>query len=224
MTTSFGPRLRATSSLRSSRGFSLLELMVVLMVVGAILLLVPMNMEGFGSRSRLESSANSIVSAIAGGREQAIIDGYDVYLELGWYRDLKGGKRQGYRFKFTDQPKETSQGEDGALENTRYRSREREWVYTDWHELQSGVDFAGVSERAGSWQQLSAGGKPYPIRFGADGNIGRGVAIRLESQDLEVKKEFKIITIVVNPLTSEPSWMDGEHELRKARPASDFGN
>ncbi len=196
--------------------------MVVLLLLGGVLLLVPMSMDGFGAQTRFESSANSLVSAITGAREQAIVDGYDVFLELGWYTDLKGGKRQGYRFKFTDQPqkKSTREGED----DDNSRSREREWVYTDWHELQKGVDFAGVSQRAGSWQQLSSGGKIFSLRFGADGNIERGVAIRIVSQDLEVKKEFKTATIMVNPLTSEPAWYLGEKDLRKARNASDFAN
>ncbi len=224
MTTSSGRRPRASSHPLEQRGFSLIELMVVLLLLGGILIMVPMSLEGFGARSRLESSANSLVSAITGAREKAIEDGYDVYLELGWYRDLEGEKRQGYRFKFTDQPQEKSSDEDSENEIARRRSREREWVYTNWKELQPGVDFVGVSERSGSWQQLSPGGKLFPIRFTADGNIERAVGIRLESQDLEVDREKKTITILVNPLTSEPSWKEGDHELRKARPASDFGS
>jgi hypothetical protein len=50
------------------------------------------------------------------------------------------------------------------------------------------------------------------------------VAIRLESQDLEVERRYKTITVVINALTSEPSWAEGLQELPEALPSSNFGN
>ena len=47
-----------------SRGFTLVELMVVVMIGGTILLLVPANMSRFGSRSRLDSAGNTLLSTL----------------------------------------------------------------------------------------------------------------------------------------------------------------
>ena len=66
------------------RGFTMMELMVVVVLVGSVLLLVPTNMMGFGALTRLDSAANTLVSALEGAKEQAILDGYDVFLELGY--------------------------------------------------------------------------------------------------------------------------------------------
>ena len=40
-------------------GFTLVELMVALVILGGVLLLIPANLEGFGARSRLQNAANT---------------------------------------------------------------------------------------------------------------------------------------------------------------------
>jgi prepilin-type N-terminal cleavage/methylation domain-containing protein len=210
------------------RGFTLLELMVVVLIMGTVLLLVPANMENFGSRGKLDNTANSLVSAVNGARERAILDSYEVSLELGTFRDDKDNWRYGWRFKFTNVPPPTVSGGDrdrAEQEDVRAaRAREREWLYSSWHECQDGVVITGVSESKGSWSKLPEGARPHPIRFFADGTVETGVAIRLESQDLEVERRYKTITVVINALTSEPSWAEGLQELPEALPSSNFGN
>ncbi len=217
---------------RTSRGheggFTLLELMVVVLIMGTVLLLVPPNLSNFGSRGKLNSSANSLVSAVNGARERAILDSYEVSLEIGSFKDGEGDWQQGWRFQFTNipAPKEGDPNDPSQQEDLRQaRTQEREWLYSTWHPLPDGIKIVGVSDRKGQWAKLSDGGKPYQVRFYADGNIEKGIAVRLESEDMEdARREYRTVTVLVNPLTSEPAWREGLHELKEARPASDFGN
>ena len=209
---------------QDARGFTLLELMVVTMIVGAVILLVPVAMMGFGARSRLELSANSVVASLAGTRSQAVQDGYEAYLELGWV-EINEEDRAAIRVRFTNLPVEKKLGPDrGGMDETLIdRSAEREWVYTPWKALPKGIVWNGVSVARGQWKKLNPGGKPYSIKFYASGDVERAFAIRIESEDLEeVDDEYRIATIMVNGLTSEPSWMEGLGELREALDGSHF--
>jgi len=208
-------------------GFTLIELMVVVLIMGTVLLLVPANMEGMGARGKFVETANSLVSAVTGCRERAVLDAYEVALQLGTFHDEEGDWQQGWRFRFTNVPAQSvsDQEDESARQDARAaRSREREWLYTTWHPLQDGVKITGVSRRKSIWEKLPEGGKANEIRFFADGTVEGGVAIRIESLDLDVERRYKVITVFINGLTSEPSWLEGEHELPEALPASSFGN
>lgn len=212
-----GPAQRAGQD-----GFTLLELMVVVLILGSVLLVVPMNLDGFSARSRLEMGANSLVAALAGIREKAVEDGYEAHIELGWFK-AEGEDKPGYRYKYTTLPAEKAmaEGQEDPLAKAR-REAEREWAYTEWHPLPKRVTWVGVSEHRGQWQKLNPGGKPYTLRFFASGDVERTVAIKIESEDLETEAEYRVATILVNGLTSEPSWLNGEQELRESLDDSHF--
>jgi hypothetical protein len=200
--------------------------MAVVLLMGTILLLVPMNMETMGAEGRLRNTANSLVAAVAGARDRAILDSYDVFLELGGRREGDTWK-PGWRFRFTSvPPPEVGQTEDQAEATRRKaeRARKREWLTTSWHDCDGGVQIVGVSERRDSWQKLNEGGKPYAIRFFADGTVETGVAVRLENPDMDTDREYRTVTVMINGLTSEASWTAGEDELPESLPARNFGN
>ena len=208
------------------RGFTLLELMAVVLLMGTILLLVPMNMDTVGAEGKLKNTSNSLVAAVNGARDRAVLDSYDVFLELGTFRKDDEWEH-GWRFKFTSlPPPEVSTTEDAGAraEQRAARAREREWLYTEWHETNSGVKIVGISERKGNWHKVSEGGEPYSLRFYADGTVESGLAVRLENIDMETEKDYRTITVFVNSLTSEPSWVVGQQELPEALPSSNFGN
>lgn len=210
------------------RGFTLLELLAVVLIMGGILLLVPINLDNIGSQGKLKNTANSMVAAFNGGRERAILDGYEVYLEIGGFRDEEAEEwRYGWRFKFTNiQAQDISETEDeGEMERRRAeRAREREWIYSNWHATPLGVEIVGVSTQKGSWQKPNPGGKPISVRFYADGTIENAVAVRIENLDMEVNKEYRTITVITNGLTSEATWQNGLGELPESLPSSTFGN
>ena len=206
------------------RGFTLVELMVVVAILAGMLLLVPPNLYRYGARSRLENSANTIVALIASAREQAIQDGQTVKLEFGVYEDEDGEVHHGHRIIFTNTPVERSELLDEGRDTGEKKERpdQLEWLETMWHDLSGGVVYSGVSERFGQWKKL-ARDRGYVISFTPDGGVEKGFAIRLESEDLEeVKKEMRTITIKVNPLTAEAGSIDGMAEMTQTREENEF--
>jgi prepilin-type N-terminal cleavage/methylation domain-containing protein len=207
-------------------GFTLLELMVVVTIVAALFTLVPLNMDTWGSRSRLSAAANSLVAAFSQARTQAIYDGWPAYLELGRMPESDPkDEAYAFRIRFTSQPANTEIDSADPEERRRIQSereREREDLWTDWNPLPKGIVVAGVSEAKGEWRKLS-GEKSLEVGFTADGNISGGVAVRLEAVDLDVKREYRTATVMLNPLTSTGTWMEGEHDLERKLPASEFG-
>lgn len=212
----------------ADRGFTLIELLAVVLIMGGILLLVPISLDSIGAQGKLKNTANSLVAAFNGGRERAILDGYEVYLEIGGYRDEEDDEyRYGWRFKFTNiKAQDISDTEDeGERERRRAeRAREREWLYSSWHAVPLGVEIVGVSTQKGSWRKANPGGKPIAVRFFADGTIENAVAVRIENTDMEVNKEYRTVTVIVNGLTSEATWQNGMGELPESLPSSTFGN
>jgi hypothetical protein len=198
---------------------------VVVVVVAGALLLVPPNLYMFGARSRLENGANTVVALVAAAREQAIMDGQPVQIELGLHKGEDGKVRHGHRLVFTNIPADRSVVQEGEDEAPRREEpEEREWLTTAWHDLPDGVEFAGVSERSGQWQGLRQE-RPYALVFGPDGSVEKGIALRIESRDLEeggVKTENRTLTVVVNALSAEASVLEGLAEMPPSRDENEF--
>lgn len=213
----------------SERGFTLLELMAVVLIMGVVLLMVPASLDNLGAQGKLKNTANSLVAAVNGARERAILDSFEVHLEIGMFRDAEEEWRYGWRYKFTNVPPpdvasgdDVDEAEQQALREQR--TREREWLFTSWHECPSGIELSGISERKGTWNKVNQGSKPYAVRFFADGTVEHGLAVRIVNEDMEVDRQYKTITVMINSLTSEPSWLEGEMELPESLPSSNFGN
>lgn len=208
-------------------GFTLLELLVVCAIVGGTLILVPVYFGSFGARSRLSSSANSLLSQFAAAREQAMVDGYDARLELGYFRERDGAKHLGARFWFTNLPakgtaKLAEENAERQRERVTSRAQDRQWMYSDWRPLPDGIVVSGVSTEAGQWEKLGEGDRSFQVKFLADGSVERAVAVRLENMDLEVKPEFRTVTVMVNALSSEAASYEGLKELPRQRDANEF--
>lgn len=208
------------------QGFTLIELMVVCAIVGVALLIVPPSFDTFGARGRLTSSTNKLLSEITAAREQAVLDGYEARWEIGRFPNDEGERAWGTRFWFTNVPAKGTQGEEGqrdvAKERATSRAEERQWLNSAWHALPDGVIVSGISLEAGHWEKLGEGDKTFQVRFFPDGGVERGFGVRLESQDLDVRVDERSVTVLINPLTSEPSSHEGLRELTKQRDASEF--
>ena len=205
------------------RGFTLLEVMVVVLIIGGVLALVPVNLSNWGTRARLDASGNSLVAAIAGAREQAILDGYDAFLELGKFK-ADGEVVFGYRLKFTNikAAMDTGNEEENARLREEEAAKERVWLYTIWRELPDDCEITGVSTTKGQWQRINQD-RPFAVRFDPAGNVDQAVAIRVELKNADLKKEARTLTVTVNGLTSQANWQMGEQDLVQRRPVSDFG-
>lgn len=218
--------LRPPHRARLSDGFTLIELMAVCLIIGLALLLVPSNFSTFGSRSRLSSAANTLLAQMVATREQSTMDGYEARLELGTIPGEGKQKRTGVRIWYTNVPAKGAQlqskDEDVSRERATSRAEDRQWLTSGWKELPDGIRVSGVSLSAGQWEKLSEGSTTFQVRYLPDGSVDRGFAIRLEAEDLDVKTEFRTLTIVVNPLTAEAASYEGFRELSKQRDPHEF--
>ncbi len=107
-------------------------------------------------------TVTAFVSAINGARERAILDSFEVQLEIGSFRDSEDEWQRGWRYKFTNVPPAdiVGGGEVDSAEQERMReqrSREREWLYTSWHVCQSGVRITAISRGKGTWEKGQCG-------------------------------------------------------------------
>ncbi len=206
------------------RGFTLIEIMVVLVILGIMLLWLPARIDGFGDRSKLDSAASTMVSVLTAARELAIIDGHEVRLQYLLSDDEKDRSATGkFRYLVTSKVRETpEQLADDADRDTRANEQEQdEWVATTWRDFPEGVQLQAYSQESGIWVKGTRSGEPIEISFGPDGGVRPPHGIRLVSVDLPPSVE-RTITITVNALTSAAQVIEGEGNLPKRLDPSDF--
>jgi prepilin-type N-terminal cleavage/methylation domain-containing protein len=211
---------------RRDGGFTLLELLVVCAIVGVALALVPVGFGTFGARSRLTSSANTILAQLTATREQATMDGFEARLEIGLFKDHESKRQFGTRFWYTNLPAKGTQklieDSDHGRERATSRAKDRQWMVSEWNALPAGIEVSGVSLEAGQWQKVGEGEQSFHVKYFADGTVERGFAVRLESTDLEVKPEFRTVTVLVNALTSEAFSYEGLKEMPRQKGSDEF--
>lgn len=208
---------------RRASGFTLIEIMAVTALLSIALLMLPPLLDGFGSRTRLDSATSAMVSALTGAREQAVIDGHDVIVQftLGDPRDR--AKTGGFRFLVTSSVRETPEGlkSPGQEPQAPVEEPAEEWIETAWRGMPDGVILAAYSEASGQWIKNNPVERPLEIRFLPDGGVRPAFAVRLESLDLPAEVS-RVTTVLVNALTSVAYVVDGEGDLAAKRDPSDF--
>lgn len=207
------------------RGFTLLELMAVMVIIGFLLFLLPPRMDTYGDRSRLESGANTLISAFTGIRETAIIDGHETRIQFRLPGTMTDRKNTGaYRYLVGPEERKTSKAlrEEGETEPDQPRRRSDEaWIESSWYALPDGVVLEGFSTTAGEWIRTNPRGDPVEVSFHPDGSVRPACALRITCIDLP-QGAARTLTIVVNPLTAAASYTEGEGDLPKSRDPSDF--
>jgi hypothetical protein len=199
--------------------------MAVSAILGAILLMLPPNLEGFGDRSRLDSAANTMVSVLTAAKEQAVIDGHEVIVQyqLGDPKDRRKTGR--FRYVVSSEQRQTPDAfkKPGDAPETKDMSApDSEWIETTWRDLPTGVILAAYSQERGQWAHTRGGaGDVISVSFQADGSVKPAHAVRLLSADLEGNAP-NTITVLVNALTSAASIVEGESELPEKRDAAEF--
>jgi hypothetical protein len=197
--------------------------MVVTAILGAVLLLLPPAVDGWGNRSRLDSATSSVVAILTAAREQAIIDGHEVLLQID-LGDVKDRDDTGaMRFVVSSQERATPKGleKEGQGEPVEKRPPEEEWIETPWRELPTGVILTGYSEATSHWQKGSTRDDPITVRFLPDGGVRPPFAVRITSADLDPNVP-RMTTVLLNALTSAAYVVEGEGELPPKRDPSEF--
>jgi prepilin-type N-terminal cleavage/methylation domain-containing protein len=218
----------ASRPARRPRGFTLIELMAVCALLGAVLLLVPPRLDGFGDKTRLDSSANVLVSVLTAAREQAVIDGHEVILQyrLGSIRDRE--KTGSFRYIVANEQRETpdkllkpGEAPPERTERPTPTSPEEEWIETPWRDFSAGVILSGYSQDRGQWAQYRNDDDMISVSFFPDGSVKPVHALRLTSVDLDSSVP-RVMTILINGLTSAVTVTLGEADLPETRDASEF--
>jgi prepilin-type N-terminal cleavage/methylation domain-containing protein len=207
---------------RARRGFTLLELMCVIVLLGLTLLYAAPNIEGFGDRAKLDSATNSLLAVVSAAKELAIMDGHDVRIQfdLGDAKDRTDTGR--LRYLLTSIERETPQElTPGQEARAPVEEPVDEWVETPWREFPHGVILAGYSDSSGKWVRSSEKDHPIEVRFLPDGTVRPAFALRLQSVDLS-QDVVHVMTVLVNALTSGATVSEGEAELPMQRDPSDF--
>lgn len=134
-------------SRRAARGFTLVEISVVVLIVALVLTTATVRLDNVLPTSRGESAARQLLSQLDLARTAAVAYGGPYAVEL----DLEGD-----RFRIV-----TPRDEDGRLA----RDPEQR-AALGWHELPSGVHFGGVLDSSG--QSLERG--VYGLQFDPRGS------------------------------------------------------
>jgi hypothetical protein len=197
--------------------------MAVTVILALILMMLPPRLDGFGSRSRLEAGANTVLSAFTGARERAIIDGHEVWLEfeLGDLRDR--GKPGRFRYVVINRVTERAARPDEAEQARTIAPtpEQDEMVPTTWRDLPGGVVLTGFSIEREQWARNNPGDRPFGVRYLADGTVRPACALRIESIDLPPDAD-RTMTVVVNALTGRATLSEGEDDLPPSLDASAF--
>jgi prepilin-type N-terminal cleavage/methylation domain-containing protein len=202
-----------------SRGFTLIEIIVVVAILGGFLLIIPADLNSYGKEGRLQSAGNTLVSVETGAREQAIIDGNPVILRL----DLKNS-RFGYRVTTSTHktPKELQKGQQNPeVEAEAEVNEQEEWVDTAWRPLPDDVKIAGFSREKDEWATTNPGGEPIQVWYFPDGSVKPPHAIWIEGHP-DLPEASRSLTITVNALTSLAEVAVGKIELPRKLKADAF--
>jgi len=208
----------------AARGFTLLELIVVMAIMSLLLVLLPAKIDMAGAGHRLDSAANTLVSVMTAAHDMAIIDGHDTRVQFDLPGSLKDRTKTGaFRYVVSSQQRQRRKlrddGESSGVEEPR--QAEEEWIETMWRPLPDGVGLWGISLQSGDWTKRNPRGDPVEVTFSPDGAIRPACAIRVVSMDLP-STAANTRTVVVNALTSAAEVQEGEQELPRDRDPSDF--
>jgi type II secretion system protein H len=145
----------------SAAGFTMIELMVVLMIIGLITALVAPNLEAFVPKARIDAATKVLVANIDHMRSEARIQGKRCSLEL----DLDHAR---WRRVFPPEERLTTDQDVDSLEPR----------HEEWSDLQEGVEFVSAGNQV---EGLAKGGK-FALVFDHNGFTGdQSIVLRLHS-------------------------------------------
>lgn len=154
------PRPDSGASHRGAAGFTMIEILVVLLVMGLITAMVVPNLGAFVPKAKLDAAAKVLAANIDHMRSEARIQGKRCALEL----DLDKGR---WRRVLPPEDRLTTDQDQDSLEA----------FYEDWTELQEGVRIVS----AGNLNEGLAKGGTFSLVFDHNGNTGdQSVVLRLE--------------------------------------------
>jgi len=186
---------------RGAAGFTFLELMVVITIVGMLSAIVVANLDGLTHRSSLNASARAFGNLVLGSRDMAAIHGRESRIEI----DLRE-----QRWRTVDPP---SPNDVPDLEE-----REEATIYGDW---QVPVEGVLLEDLAFSRDDVANRNEVVTISFDADGQLTpSGFVVYFRHQDIEEEEDG--VSVEVTGLTGLVDYARGRRRAEEVREEDDF--
>lgn len=179
------------SARTAQRGFTLLEMLVVLILIGIIMSLAVLSFSGTGARDRLEEEAQRMIQLIALAREEAILQVQDLAVEV---------EPTGYRF-------------------ARLRHTDAEDTQTPAERLAAAAPAQGsegdlLADSAPQWQRI----EDDPLLRPRELQEGQEIVLDPSLEALPGVEEDEVPRIYLSPSGEispfELSLRDGDYEVR----------
>lgn len=173
----------------AQRGMTLIELMVVLLLLGAAFTYGFLNLGGLIPSARLEEGARDVGSLLARLRGMAIFQGEPFFLEY----DLDGQQYRIYR------PTTLAEQEDGAPE----------YLEGSWHVLPTHVRFQDIQFSDRRREEVGR----HQVEFLPTGEV-TGHLVHFVSDDI-ADEERNRYTVELNPITGIVTYTKGEKRYQQ---------
>ncbi len=188
-------RLRAAAV----RGFTFIEMMVVIFVLSLTAALVVTNLDGITARAELSAAGRDLGNKLVFLRDLSIVQGREISLEI----DIENA-----RWREIDRP--------SAADIPDRDDREEETFYASWHELPLGLIVDEVAFGKGDVET----GKTLEVTFSPRGELfPSGFVVYLRHDELG---EDDGLSVEVSGLTGIVSYYRGRIEAEEVREGHDF--
>ncbi len=182
--------------MRSRGGFTLIEMMVVILLLGVAFTYALVNLDSLTPRTRLDKGARDVGDTLTRLREMAVFSGRVHFLEY----DLDGERFRIYR------PATTAETSEGASE----------YIETDWFVLPDGVRLEDIQLDIRSRTKDGQ----MTVEFTPTGEV-TGHLVHLTSAEI-LDKERGSMTVALNPITGLVSYSPGDKDYGLARDEYEF--
>jgi type II secretion system protein H len=184
---------------RSARGFTFIEMLVVIAILALVASIVVVNMDGMSAPTKLRGSARAMGNLLLSLKEMAALKNRALSVEF----DVEG-----QRWRVIDAPNETD------VPNAK--EREEATYYGDWDSPPSGVRLAELSFSSTD----VARGSSTIITFQGDGEVAPSGFVAFFTY--ERMKDEDGISVEVSGLTGLVTYRDGHFKAEEIRKAEDF--
>ncbi len=191
--------MREAAARSRSGGFTFLELMVVIAILGLLASLVTANLDGITASSRLDGAARSFGNLVMTMHDVATLRQHDLTLEI-------DGENQ--RYRTVEVP--------SATDVPDQRDREEQTIWGDWTTMPQGILLREVAFSATDVER----GATVNVTFAATGELTPSGFVVFFARDGAPDEDG--VSVEVSGLTGLVAYHRGRFQAEEIRRAEDF--
>lgn len=195
------PRLRARHP--ASAGFTFIELMVVIAILGLMSALVVGNLDGLTSRSQLRATSRAFGNLLLSVKDQAVLQSRDLTIEV----DLRE-----QRWRVVDAPSPTDVPDPD--------DREEQTFYGSWQTPGDGIELVSIEFSRSDRETRGT----LLLTFGPDGQLSpSGFVAYFKREDEDARNEDEAgVSVEVTGLTGLVDYKQGRVRSEEVRDPEEF--